>query len=166
MSDQPTTPLNSGGPEAFRAILRDVFGGDIPHVEALGIAVESFEGPRILMRLPYQEALVGDPESGVLHGGAVTTLIDSACGLGVVAALDKPRPVATLDLRIDYLKPAEAGRDLLCRAECYRVAHQVAFARATAFHEGEEDRPVAAALGSFMLSHLPLEGAAGEGLGR
>ena len=158
MSDREPTQTDARGPEAFRAILRQVFGGDIPHVEALGIFVEAFEGPRILMRLPYREELVGDPESGVLHGGAVTTLIDSACGLGVVAALDKPRPVATLDLRIDYLKPAEAGRDLLCRAECYRVAHQVAFARASAFHEGAEDAPVAAALGSFMLSDLPVEG--------
>ncbi len=158
MSQQPPTPGAKGG-TAFEAILKQVFGASIPHVEALGITVESFEGPRVLMRLPYRWELVGDPDSGVLHGGAVTTLIDNACGLGVVAALEQPRPVATLDLRIDYLKPAEAGRDLLCRAECYRVTRQVAFARASAFNEGGEADPVAAALGSFMLSDLPPDGA-------
>jgi uncharacterized protein (TIGR00369 family) len=155
MTADALPPKDPKGPEAFRAILMAVFGGEVPHVKALGITVEDYEGRAILMRLPYRDALVGDPASGVLHGGAVTTLIDSACGLGVVAALDQPRPVATLDLRIDYLKPAEAGRDLYCRAECYRVAHQVAFARASAFHLGEEAAPVAAALGSFMLSDLP-----------
>ncbi len=153
-------PTAQQGPAAFREILERVFGASIPHVEALGITVDAYAGNEIVMRLPYSLSLVGDPQSGVLHGGAVTTLIDSACGLGVVAALEKPRPVATLDLRIDYLKPAVAGRDLLCRAECYRVARQVAFARAEAFHEGEQDSPVAAALGSFMLSDLPIEGPA------
>jgi uncharacterized protein (TIGR00369 family) len=155
MSGNPLPPKSSSGPEAFHAVMRSVFGGVVPYVQALGITVEDFEDRTVLMRLPYDESLVGDPDSGVLHGGAVTTLIDSACGLGVIAALEKPRPVATLDLRIDYLKPAEAGRDLFCRSVCYRVAQQVAFARATAFHLGEEDAPVAAALGSFMLTDLP-----------
>ncbi|WP_455373077.1 PaaI family thioesterase [Limibacillus halophilus] len=158
MTNSAPPPKSSQGPEAFRAILQAVFGGEVPHVKALGITVEDFEGPELLMRLPYAVELVGDPDSGVLHGGAVTTLIDSACGLGVIAALETPRPVATLDLRIDYLRPAEAGRDLYCRAACYRVTRQVAFARASAFHLGEEEEPVAAALGSFMLTDLPSAG--------
>lgn len=157
--DNPQVPRRNS-PEALQAILQSVFGQGIPHVEALGIRVEAFSGPGLVMRLPFRPELAGDPASGVLYGGAVTTLIDSACGLGVVAALEQPRPVATLDLRIDYLKPALAGRDLLCRAECYRITQQVAFSRATAFTQGEEDRPVAAALGSFMLSDLPPEGPA------
>lgn len=154
-----TTPEKPGeGPEAFDAILRRVFGGPVPHVEALGIVVEDFKGREILMRLPFREEFLGDPDRRLLHGGLVTTLIDSACGLGVIAALPEPRPVATLDLRIDYLKPAAADADLLCRSFCYRIAKRVAFARAEAFNPGREEKPVAAAMGSFMLSDLPKDG--------
>ena len=143
------------GPEAFQAIMQQVFGTAVPHVQALGITVEHFSGEEVLMRLPYRDIFLADPDRRLLHGGVVTTLIDTACGLGVVAALDPPRSVATLDLRIDYLKPGVAERDLLCRARCYRITSRIAFARAEAFHPDEETSPIAAAMGSFMLSDLP-----------
>lgn len=153
------TATDKLGPEAFQAIMHQVFGAAVPHVQALGITVEHFSGDEVLMRLPYRVVFLADPDRRLLHGGVVTTLIDTACGLGVVAALDPPRPVATLDLRIDYLKPAVAEQDLLCRALCYRITSRIAFARAEAFHQGEEASPVAAAMGSFMLSDLPNGGA-------
>ena len=96
MSGSPLPPQSGSDPEAFHAVMRAVFGGVVPYVQLLGITVEDYEDRTLLMRLPYDGSLVGDPDSGVLHGGAVTTLIDSACGLGVIAALEKPRPVRSL----------------------------------------------------------------------
>ena len=60
--------------------------------------------------MPYDAKLVGNPETGVLHGGAITALLDGASGAAVFAALVDIVPIATLDLRIDYLRPAESGR--------------------------------------------------------
>ncbi len=135
-------------------IFERMYGGPIPHVAELGIAVVELGDGTATMRLPYSERLVGNPENGVLHGGAVTTLIDSVCGLAVLSGLPEPRHIATVDLRIDYLKPAAPGRDLLARAECYRSTRQIAFVRATAFHVEDDggEAQVAAAMGTFMFT--------------
>jgi uncharacterized protein (TIGR00369 family) len=110
----------------------------------------------------YSDDLVGDPVTGVLHGGAVTTLIDSAFGLAVVTALDQPKAVATLDLRIDYLRPAMPKRELRADAHCYRITRQIAFVRGVAYHD-DEASPIAAAQASFMLSSGKVAGAARGG---
>ena len=65
----------------------------------------SEDGPP-LMKIPYAPHLVGNPETGVVHGGVVTTLLDHASGLAVMCALEGFASTATLDLRIDYHAPA------------------------------------------------------------
>jgi uncharacterized protein (TIGR00369 family) len=123
----------------------------VPHNHALGIQVLEVRGGAGVARflLPWAEHLVGNPETGVLHGGPITALLDATCGAAVFAALTELKPIATLDLRIDYLKPAEARRDVTARAECYKVTRNVAFVRALAFHD--EADPIAAAAGTFMI---------------
>ncbi|MCZ6860829.1 MAG: PaaI family thioesterase [Alphaproteobacteria bacterium] len=130
---------------------RKAFAGAIPHNQDLGIEPLEAEGGHALAKLPYDERLVGDPETGVIHGGVVTTLIDTVCGLAVMTALDKPQPIATLDLRIDYLKPAMPKEDLLARAHAYKITRQVVFVRATAY-QTDEKQPIANAVGTFMLT--------------
>lgn len=137
-------------PKFDRNVMQEAFTGAIPHVVELGITALSVGEGEAVMRLPYQERLVGNPETGVLHGGVVTTLIDSVCGLAVLAALDVPRRIATIDLRIDYVRPASPGEDVVARAECYKVTSQVAFVRCVA-HQGEEEDLVASASGTFMI---------------
>jgi uncharacterized protein (TIGR00369 family) len=122
----------------------------VPHNLALGLEVLEVKAGVARFRLPWAEHLVGNPESGVLHGGPITALLDATCGAAVFAALTELKPIATLDLRIDYLKPAEARRDVAARAECYKVTRNVAFVRAMAFHDDEAD-PIAAAAGTFMI---------------
>jgi uncharacterized protein (TIGR00369 family) len=143
MAERPTKNAASVG--------RAAFASPIPHVAELGIETVEIANGRALMRLPWQPHLVGNPETGVLHGGVVTTLIDSVCGMACLTALEKPQPIATLDLRIDYLRPATPKRDLFAAAEAYKVTRQVVFLRATAYQDGPDDL-VAAAVGTFMLS--------------
>lgn len=123
--------------------------GFIPHVAELGMTVAHAARGMAIMKLPYHERLVGNPETGVIHGGAVTTLIDTVCGLAVITAPDEPSRVATLDLRIDYLRPASPQRDLFARAEVYKLTRHVAFLRAEAYEDDPRDL-VAAASGTFM----------------
>lgn len=146
MSDDETDP------EAI-ARLRELgqrFMRSVPHNHALGLDLRAVSEGRAEILLPYDLRLVGNPETGVLHGGAISTLMDATCGAAVFQALRKPMAIATLDLRIDYLKPATPGRDVLARAHCYKVTRHVAFVRGVAFHDDEAD-PIATSAGTFML---------------
>ena len=140
------------------------FALPIPHVEALGILVVETGPRRVVMRLPVHGGLVGNPDSGALHGGAITTLIDTAAGCLAMASLEEPSPVATLDLRVDFLRPALDGLDVEVEAVCHQVTRQVVFCRAEAW-QGERAAPIAAALGSFMIAGPPLQAAEDRGSG-
>ena len=100
--------------------------------------------------LPYRPVFVGDTETGVLHGGVVTAMLDESCGMAVQLALDGTRSIATLDLRIDYQKPATPGLDIKAHSVCYRVTRSIAFVRSAAYQESEND-PVATATACFMV---------------
>lgn len=126
----------------------------VPHNRALGIEIVETKRAEVLFGLPYDAKLVGNPDSGVLHGGAITTLLDATSGGAVLAALAELVPIVTLDLRIDYLRPAEAGRAVLARATCYKMTRNVAFTRAVAYHEDPAD-PIAHSVGTFMVSAKP-----------
>lgn len=122
----------------------------VPHAKAVGLSLVSVEKGVAVCKLPYDEKLVGNPDTGVVHGGVVTTLLDNCCGIAVGASLGGFRSIATLDLRIDYMKPATPKLDVFARAECYKVTANIAFVRAAAYHLDPSD-PIATAVGSFML---------------
>jgi uncharacterized protein (TIGR00369 family) len=128
-----------------------VLNGASPQAQALGIETVGIETNVAVLKTPYRLELVGDPDTGVIAGGVVTTLLDHACGQAVFSALGQPMTIATLDLRIDYMRAAEPGLDLYCRAHCYKVTRSVAFVRASAY-ERDADDPVATAQAAFMLN--------------
>ncbi|MBI3180799.1 MAG: PaaI family thioesterase [Myxococcales bacterium] len=139
--------------QADLEVLNAAFRDFVPHNRALGLEVVSatLEPPAVVIRLPWDERWVGNPETGVPHGGVVSTLIDATSGAAVYLRLREPIPIATLDLRIDYLRPASPNAALHARAECYRATHNVAFVRAIAYHQ-DPSEPVAAAAATFMIS--------------
>lgn len=122
-----------------------------PQAVALGLRTVEIGPGRVVMTAPYREDLIGNPATGVIAGGVVTTMLDHASGQAVYAALDLPDAVATLDLRIDYMRRAEPGKDLFVEAHCYRVTHAIAFVRAVAYDADSAD-PVATAQSAFMLN--------------
>jgi uncharacterized protein (TIGR00369 family) len=130
------------------------FVANIPHSKALGMEVLEISRANARFSLKYDPKLVGNPDTGVIHGGAITAMLDACSGAAVFAALTEWVPIATLDLRIDYLRAAEPGRDVIAHATCYRVARNVAFTRAVAYHDDEND-PIASSAGTFMLSTKP-----------
>jgi uncharacterized protein (TIGR00369 family) len=126
------------------------FSHYIPHNRALQLELIDYGPGLAWMRLPYADKLVGNAETRVLHGGAISSLLDAACGTAVFMKLGAAGRIATLDLRIDYLKPATPERDVVCKAECFKLTRQVAFVRALAYHDDESD-PIAAGAGTFMI---------------
>lgn len=154
MSEAPRIDPSTLDPKLIESFVQK----GIPHCGALGLKVISV-GRDVTMALPWREDLVGDPSSGVLHGGVVTSLIDSVCGMAVFAAMQRLKPIATLDLRIDYLKPASAHKELYATAECYKLTRHIAFTRARAYHPETPDDWVASCVGAFMIGSsdkLPL----------
>lgn len=127
------------------------FSRGVPHNIALGIRIVDVSPEGTSFELPYDARLVGNPETGTLHGGAITALLDACSGAAVFAALSSLVPIATLDLRIDYLKPAEPGKSVIGKASCYKMTRNVAFTRALAYQD-HPDNVIAHSVGTFMLS--------------
>lgn len=126
----------------------------IPHSARLGIRVVDV-GPRVArLRLPFQPELIGDPVRGVVFGGAITTVMDETCGLAVFCTLPVMQAIATLDLRIDYLRAAEAGADLIAEAHCYKLTQHIAFVRGVAYERSADD-PFATSLATFVVGSTP-----------
>jgi uncharacterized protein (TIGR00369 family) len=121
-----------------------------PYLAGIGGEVVSLTAEAARVRVPYAAHLVGDPQTGVVHGGVVTGLLDHTCGMAVFGRLREPIPIATLDLRIDYMKPATPGLAIIAEARCLRVTHEVAFVRGVAFHNDPEDA-IALSTGTFIL---------------
>lgn len=135
---------------ASRAEQAQRFIEALPHAKALSLKVTEIGQGVAGIVMPYDEKLVGDPETGVIHGGAVSALMDTCCGAAVMCHPSEPGGTATIDLRIDYMRPAQAGQAVTATATCYHVTRSVAFVRATACDE-DTDRPVATATGTFTV---------------
>ena len=117
------------------------------------ISVEVGEG-RAKIRQPFREDLIGDPERGIVHGGVITTLLDTMGGACVFAIGGGIRPQATLDLRIDYLRPATPGADLFGEGAVYRKTRHIAFVRGVC-HQGDLSHPVANMTATFIIADQP-----------
>ncbi|MEQ9695141.1 PaaI family thioesterase [Shimia sp. SDUM112013] len=122
----------------------------VPHCKALGMKLTNIGDGVAEMELPYDLRIVGDPETGVVHGGAVSALMDTCCGAAAMSHPSSPAGTATIDLRIDYMRAATPGQTIRTRAECYHITRSVAFVRATAMDD-DSDRPVATATGAFTV---------------
>jgi uncharacterized protein (TIGR00369 family) len=123
----------------------------VPHAAALGMTLVSIEKGTGVMQIVWRDDLVGDPETGVIASGVVTALIDHTCGLAISSAGDVPATIATLDLRIDYLRPAGPRLGVTVQANCYKLTRSVGFVRAQAWDVDASDL-VATAQASFMLT--------------
>jgi len=119
------------------------------HGGTLGIDYHAHGPDWAELVLPYDPRLIGDPASGVIASGPILALMDMATSVGVWLKLDAFKAHATLDLRIDYLRPARPGHTVMGRGECYRITRSIAFVRGQA-HDGDPADPLAHVAGTFM----------------
>ncbi len=125
-----------------------------PHAGRLRMRVVEAGAGTATLSLPFHEELIGDPSRRVVFGGVITTLIDQASGLAVACSMEELTAIATIDLRVDYLRAADSGCDLYARADCYKLTRNVAFVRATAW-DHDAGNPFASCLGTFMIGSNP-----------
>jgi uncharacterized protein (TIGR00369 family) len=133
------------------AAITRAFDALVPLNRAMGMILAEVDAGRSVIRLPWDERWLGDAACGLVHGGVLSVLLDAACGLAAFMGLREPSLIATLDLRIDHLRPAEAGQELIATAHIVRSARQVLFVRGFA-HHGDESAPIAAATGTFAVT--------------
>ncbi|GGY43527.1 hypothetical protein GCM10011297_15460 [Bacterioplanes sanyensis] len=127
------------------------FVATLRHCQVLGLSVEQADEQLLVMRLPYREQIVGNPATGVVHGGSLTTLMDTACGTAVFATLPGFELCPTLDLRMDYMKAATPDIDLLAEARVTRVASSVVFTECEVVQRhGDEREVIARCAATFM----------------
>lgn len=140
-------------PQMLRA-LADRMAGGTPQSQALGFTFVSVSPGRGSMAAPWREDLVGDPETEVIAGGVVTSLLDHTCGLAISSAAMSSSGMfgtATLDLRIDYMRPARPRTGITAEAHCYKLTRTIGFVRAEAWDEDRSD-PIATAQAAFALT--------------
>lgn len=142
----PDFPQPTGGfdPSVFQHMM-SMHG----HSGHIGIGYRAHGDNWVELELPYTAELVGDVESGVIASGPIISLMDNATSLSVWTAIGTFRPQVTLDLRVDYMRPATPGKTVVGRGECYKVTRSMAFVRGVA-HDGDPDDPVAHVAGTFI----------------
>jgi uncharacterized protein (TIGR00369 family) len=150
MSD-PTPEGDAAGRSGFDPQRFFELARRVGHGRALGLEYRG-SGPKWMeLGLPWREELVGVPETGLLASGAIVSLIDTASGGSIWMALGRFVPIVTLDLRLDYMRPATKGETVIARCECVKLTRQIAFIRGVA-HGGDPERPIAHSAATFMLS--------------
>jgi uncharacterized protein (TIGR00369 family) len=124
----------------------------VPQAAALGFRLISVDVGRGSIEAPWREDLVGDPDTQVIAGGVVTSLLDHTCGLAMASAAGtQPFSTATLDLRIDYMRPAAPRTGVIAEAHCYKLTRSIGFVRAEAWDADRSDL-VATAQAAFILN--------------
>ncbi|MFO1129364.1 MAG: PaaI family thioesterase [Rhodospirillales bacterium] len=132
----------------------------VPQARFLGIRCDEIGPGRAILSMPYQDRLIGNPKTAVIHGGVITTLLDTLSWLVASTSVSEQTAVATLDLRIDYLRPATPLEPIRAAGECYKLTSSVAFTRGVAYHDNRDD-PIAHLTGTCMLGSTGFSAAKG-----
>ena len=132
-------------------VLKQMMEELIPFNRFLGIKVAEITSEHVHLTLPFRNEFVGDPMRPAMHGGVVSTMADVAGGLAVWAYLDDPPSrVATIDLRVDYLRPGRL-ETLDAKAHVVRRGNRVGVVDVVLFHPTHPNETVATGKGVYNI---------------
>ncbi len=134
-------------PNALKRMMEDF----IPFNKFLGIKVAEIAPKHVHLSLPFRPEFVGDPMRPAMHGGVMSTLADVAGGLAVWTGLEDLRArVATIDLRVDYLRPGRL-ETIDAKAEVVRKGNRVGVVDVVLFHPSHPSETVATGKGVYNI---------------
>jgi uncharacterized protein (TIGR00369 family) len=122
----------------------------IPYVRFLGLRCE-LAGDEMTAILPPSEHLIGNTSIPALHGGVVGAFLELTALAELIVKEPARRQPRTIDVTIDYLRPARGGLTTFARAEVRKLGRRIASVHVEAWQEARAS-PVAALRGHFMLS--------------
>lgn len=140
-----SAPAPGFDPAAFVALMRRHGHGAKVPLDLVAHGADWVE-----LSLAWRADLVADEAAGILASGPIVTMMDMATSMAVWVRRGRFGHQATLDLRVDYLRPAATGCTVHGRGQCYRLTRRIAFVRGEA-HDGDPADPVAHVAGTFML---------------
>jgi len=133
-------------------ILKQVMEEMIPFNRYLGVRLTDARSGFARLEVPFRDELVGDPLRPALHGGVLSALADAAGGAAVWTGLEDERArVSTIDLRIDYLRPARL-LTMIAEATVVRLGNRVGVADVRMFHPDAETETVATGKGVYNIT--------------
>ena len=116
-----------------------------PYHRWLGLKAEAVGADSVTIRATWREEWVVNPDRRYTHGGILAAIIDVAADYAIAAQIG--RPVPTIDIRVDYHKPAMPG-DLIAKARVVRSGSQ--YSTAEAYVYDKDGTLVASGRGTYF----------------
>jgi uncharacterized protein (TIGR00369 family) len=115
--------------EAFEKKVRNSFGRQ-PFMSTIGAEMISVGRGRVEIRFPFSSRLT--QQNGFVHAGAVTSIMDSACGYAALSVAPEQADVLSVEFKVNLLAPG-AGELFVARASVKRAGKRLAVCTADAF---------------------------------
>ena len=117
-------------------------------MSTLGAALTTVRQGGVEIRLPFSPNLT--QQNGYLHAGAITAVLDSACGYAALTMAADDKDVLTVEFKVNLLAPA-AGEFFEARAQVKRAGQTLTVCAADAFAvSGGKEKVVATMLATIM----------------
>jgi len=113
----------------------------IPFNQMLGLKLEHLEDKQVAMSFNMKNDLIGNFLQGILHGGVISSVLDMAGGMLIMASAINKHPEAnleelanivgkcsTIDLQVSFLRPGRGDR-FIAKAWLLKSGNKIAFAR-------------------------------------
>lgn len=124
----------------------------IPFNAFLGMRVRDVSKGFVAIEIPFRPELVGDPLRPALHGGVLSALADACGGAAVwVDVQDSSSRVSTIDLRIDYLRPARL-ETIVAEGRVVRLGNRVGVVDMRLYNAPTPELTVATGKGVYNIS--------------
>src|SRR6185436_18543844 len=104
----------------------------VPYAQLLGIELDEISEGVATLGLDVRKEL--KQNHGVVHGGAIASLIDTAMAFAIITLLEPREKVTTVDLTVSYLRPVTAGR-MIAVAKVVRSGRRLFVVSADVFSE-------------------------------
>jgi uncharacterized protein (TIGR00369 family) len=124
------------------------------HGRKLGFSITGVSDGSVSLVYPYDTGAVGNPVTGVIHGGVIVSLLDTCCGCAAMSVMETPSITPTVDLRLDYMHPAEPMKPVYASGKVYKITASVIFCRGVAWQD-DTANPIAHCVANFMRIGAP-----------
>ena len=127
--------------KGFEDIIRFIEEG-VPFDKHLGIKVDELRKGFARLFIPFRKEFIGDNRRPALHGGLISTLIDTCGGTAAWTHCSKDDRISTVDIRVDYLRPGPAD-DIIAEAVVQRMGNRVSVVHTRVYSSRDRETVIA-----------------------